>query len=325
MLFLFFLFAEKALAAGEGYELLAYIPTIPTKTQPTLVVYMKGLFTAAVGIAIVLAVIMIILGGIQYVLAAVPSSKEDGKKKIMGALQGLLLVLISAIFLNTINPALLRVGLNLSKTTFDAPSTPPGQNTPTKVYCKTILTIGNPVYTCFSTYSECKAQQSAVPFVDCDERWATKPITDGVPVEFMPPSYNPPPPSGTGTPQSDAVNRKILTDAGVTFNPVVAGRVVSVEGMRDTTVSAVVNLKTGCPSCDIKIASGTDGSHAVGTYSHANGYKVDLQQNAGTNAYIQSIATDTGRIRSTDGARLYQGSDGVEYWKENTIWDLVVK
>jgi hypothetical protein len=301
----FFLFAGNALALGEGYEYLAYIPTVQSKTHTSLVVYMKGLFTAAVGIAIVLAVIMIVLGGIQYVLAAIPSSKEEGKKKIMSALQGLLLVLISAILLNTLNPALLRVGLNLSKTVFDAGNAPPVSG---NQYCRTGVLNND----CYGTLAECEGPTGSY---QCIEK----------PNQNPPPSSNPPPPSGTGTPQSDAVNRKRLTDAGVTFNPVVAGRVVSVEGMRDTTVSAVVNLKTGCPSCDIRIASGTDGSHAAGTYSHANGYKVDLQQNAGTNAYIQSIATDTGRIRSTDGARLYQGSDGVEYWKENTIWDLVVK
>jgi len=112
-------------SSQKGYTLLADIPTVTVKENTPLPVYLRGLVVAAVGIAIVLAVIMIVMGGIQYVLAAIPSSKEEGKKRIMGALSGLLLVLLSYILLQAINPELLKVGLNLTQTVFDAPSAPP--------------------------------------------------------------------------------------------------------------------------------------------------------------------------------------------------------
>ena len=117
-------FLTPVVHAQKGYTLLADIPTVAVKENPTLPVYLRGLVVAIVGLAIVLAVIMIVMGGIQYVLAAIPSSKEDGKKRIIGALSGLLLILLSYILLQAINPELLKVGLNLTQTVFDAPNAP---------------------------------------------------------------------------------------------------------------------------------------------------------------------------------------------------------
>ncbi len=105
-------------AAGteSGYQLLAPIDTIKagdTSVGITLVDYMKGLFVAVIGFAIILAVVELVVGGIEYVAAAVPSAKEDAKKRIGGAVGGLLLILIAWILLQALNPKLLSVGLNL--------------------------------------------------------------------------------------------------------------------------------------------------------------------------------------------------------------------
>jgi len=97
---------------SQGYELLAPIPTV-TDTTPSFVDFLKGVFVAGVGLAIIGAVIMIILGAMGYILAAVPSAKADGKKKMTDAIFGLLILLISTIILITINPDLMRAGLNL--------------------------------------------------------------------------------------------------------------------------------------------------------------------------------------------------------------------
>jgi hypothetical protein len=102
------------LAQNEGYQLLAPIPTITNKT-PSFVEFLKGIFVAGVGLAIVGAVMMIIIGALGYVMAAVPSAKADGKKKMTDALFGLLIILVSTVILVTINPDLMRTGLNLAK------------------------------------------------------------------------------------------------------------------------------------------------------------------------------------------------------------------
>lgn len=100
---------------GTGYRLLAPIPAIGKTTGVTLVEYMKGVFVATIGLAIVLAVIELVIGGIEYVAAAVPSAKEDAKKRIGGAVGGLLLILLAWVLLQALNPKLLNVGLNLEK------------------------------------------------------------------------------------------------------------------------------------------------------------------------------------------------------------------
>jgi hypothetical protein len=115
-----FLFSASAWAQSteSGYQLLAPIDTIKASDATkgiTLVDYMKGLFVAAIGLAIVLAVVEIVIGGIGYVAAAVPSSKEEAKKRIGGAVGGLLLILLAYVLLQALNPKLLNVGLNLEK------------------------------------------------------------------------------------------------------------------------------------------------------------------------------------------------------------------
>ncbi len=118
--FALFFVSMYAHAAGteSGYTLLADIPTIVPKDASvgiTLVDYMKGLFVAVIGLAIVLAVVQLVIGGIEYVAAAAPSAKSDARNRIAGAIGGLLLILIAWILLQALNPKLLNVGLNLEK------------------------------------------------------------------------------------------------------------------------------------------------------------------------------------------------------------------
>jgi hypothetical protein len=72
-----------------------------------LSIYLNTMIALFIGICAVLAVIMIVLGGIQYATSELISSKEAGKERIRNALFGLLLALGSWLILNTINPDLL--------------------------------------------------------------------------------------------------------------------------------------------------------------------------------------------------------------------------
>lgn len=74
--------------------------------------YLNVLIKLFLGIAGVLAVVMIVWGGIQYMTSELASSKEEGKKSITNAILGLLLALGAWLILNTINPDLLNVCLN---------------------------------------------------------------------------------------------------------------------------------------------------------------------------------------------------------------------
>lgn len=76
--------------------------------------YLNNMFKLGIAIATGLAVIMIIIGGIQYVSTDAVGGKSEGKDRITSALWGLLLALAAYIILQTINPALLCTSLNIS-------------------------------------------------------------------------------------------------------------------------------------------------------------------------------------------------------------------
>ena len=61
-------------------------------------------FTIGIGIAALLAVIMITIGGFEYLTSDIPASKRDGKERITGAILGLFIILLSVVILNVINP-----------------------------------------------------------------------------------------------------------------------------------------------------------------------------------------------------------------------------
>lgn len=92
-------------------KLVTYDPTGgPDGKQNILGTYVNTMLRIFIGICAVLAMIMIILGGLEYMTSEVISSKEAGKEKITGAVLGLMLALGSWALLNTINPKLLDTG-----------------------------------------------------------------------------------------------------------------------------------------------------------------------------------------------------------------------
>ncbi len=97
----------KLITAQEAgdYELLAPLPIdgVSEGVVTSLPAYLSGLFGFAIGIAAVLAVVMIVLGGIQYMTDDAVSNKSEGKEKITAAVGGLILALASWLILNTIN------------------------------------------------------------------------------------------------------------------------------------------------------------------------------------------------------------------------------
>ncbi len=81
-------------------------------TQPNnLGAYLNLMLKLFIGICAVLAVIMIIMGGIEYMTSEIANTKEDGKNRITNAIFGLLLALGAYILLFTINPNLLNTEL----------------------------------------------------------------------------------------------------------------------------------------------------------------------------------------------------------------------
>ena len=124
------------------YNLLAPLPNIGAIFDPTsapgaqnnnLGIYLNMMITIFIGICAVLAVVMIVIGGMEYMTSELIASKEEGKDRILHAIFGLLLALGAWTILNQINPALLKTDLgSLQNVTVDVglgamastPSTP---------------------------------------------------------------------------------------------------------------------------------------------------------------------------------------------------------
>lgn len=88
------------------------IETDKTKVSCPFGNYLNIIIKLIIGIAAVLAMVMIVMGGIEYMTSEVVSGKEAGKETITHAILGLLLALGAYLILNTINPQLLSACLD---------------------------------------------------------------------------------------------------------------------------------------------------------------------------------------------------------------------
>lgn len=91
--------------------------------------YLNTMIRLFIGICAILAMIMIVIGGLEYMTSELISSKEHGRERITNAIFGLLLALGSYALLNTINPDLLIVEPKIPLATLmvlgdDVPQTP---------------------------------------------------------------------------------------------------------------------------------------------------------------------------------------------------------
>lgn len=111
--------ATQGIAYEREYKLLAPIPgLIPgnvVKDDFRLGDFINRLLKIILGLCVALSVIMIVIGGIQWMLTDSFISKNEGKERIKNALLGLGLALGSYILLSTINPNLLNLNFGLEK------------------------------------------------------------------------------------------------------------------------------------------------------------------------------------------------------------------
>ena len=96
---------------SSGFVPLWPIPGLIEKGNTDLTKFFNNLFNIGITIAGFLSVVMIAVGGIQYMSTDAVSNKTEGKDRITYALLGLLLVLFSWILLYTINPDILKFNL----------------------------------------------------------------------------------------------------------------------------------------------------------------------------------------------------------------------
>ncbi len=118
---------------AQDYQLLQPLPIGAGGTEARTITptqYISGMFMLIIGIAGVLAVIMIIVGGVKYMTTDAMGAKSDAKKTIQNAIFGLLLALGAWIILYSIGGDRL-TNFNISLGAIPAAGTPPpGQQDP---------------------------------------------------------------------------------------------------------------------------------------------------------------------------------------------------
>lgn len=104
-------FASSVFAADTAadYLLVEDLPFIKDTTN--LASYLSGMFKLGIGIAVTLAVIMLVVNGIKYMLSDVPMIKGNAKKDIQEIIFGLILAFGSWAILYTINPNIVKFDL----------------------------------------------------------------------------------------------------------------------------------------------------------------------------------------------------------------------
>ena len=100
--------------AAEGYQPLVSLPGVQTEREAItatetgdLSSYARNIFYLLLGITGVLAVVKIVIGGIEYMSSDIVGDKTEGKDIINQALYGLIIALAAWLILNSINPQLL--------------------------------------------------------------------------------------------------------------------------------------------------------------------------------------------------------------------------
>jgi len=102
--------------AADDYNMLAPIPQLTGGGNTVdLGTYIPNMIKLIIAIASGLAVIKIIIGGIQYMSTDAVSGKNSGRDSIQDALVGLLLAISAYTILYTVNPKLLNLDLNIDR------------------------------------------------------------------------------------------------------------------------------------------------------------------------------------------------------------------
>ncbi|HZE38255.1 MAG TPA: hypothetical protein VE172_05530 [Stackebrandtia sp.] len=119
---------------------------------------------------------------------------------------------------------------------------------------------------------------------------------------------------------TQAQAEKQFRDAGITWSSSGGctdrnnAHCTSFEQINSDTVKGAITLK-GASKCAINITGGTETGHASGTYSHWNGYKLDLQRTSCLTNYV------TGHYTSIGGSK-WKSPAGNIYYDENNHWDV---
>ncbi|MCW9054935.1 MAG: pilin [Candidatus Pacebacteria bacterium] len=120
---------KKIYVYGASLGLLILLPVLAYAQQETFIPltplpgvtssmsfgdFLNTVFRIGLAIAATLAVVMITIGGIEYMTSEAVYGKTEGKERITNAVLGLLLALLIWVILYTINPNLINFDINVT-------------------------------------------------------------------------------------------------------------------------------------------------------------------------------------------------------------------
>jgi len=245
----------------------------------------QNLLSLGVALAVFFAVLLFAYAGFLFVTnPANPHNIDSAKETIKNAIIGLVVVLGAWLIINTV-----LVGLGAGNI-----------NSITGVF-----STGNPCAETFSTVT---------PPGNAPTLTATNP---------------------SGVSGNEAGVRAQLSAAGVSVNkdpcPASAGTAcggtppscTDVGGMQSATISQVINIANSCSGCGVVVTGGNEPGHACGTFSHGNGYKVDIRPSSGLDSLLESMRSEGTRTGDGPGPA-YADSCGNQYVRESDHWDITV-
>ncbi|MFI6133835.1 hypothetical protein [Micromonospora sp. NPDC051141] len=94
----------------------------------------------------------------------------------------------------------------------------------------------------------------------------------------------------------------------------------SFEGVRQATIDGIITFKRAS-GCAVNVTAGTETGHAGGTYSHWNGYKLDIAKSSCVNNYIYNHYAYVGYI--SGWGYQYRAASGNLYTDEGDHWDIL--
>lgn len=101
--------------SGPTYTPLAVGPILGVEEGDSIspVEVMRNIYSISIGLGSILAVVMIVWGGMKYTVSEAVGSKQDAIDTIQGAVWGLVLLIGSYLILRTINADLVNISLDL--------------------------------------------------------------------------------------------------------------------------------------------------------------------------------------------------------------------
>ncbi len=107
------LFAGLTAFAQSEYHALQPIPGLSETAD--LSETLQGLFNIVIAVGVLLAVIMLAVGGLEYMGSDVVTKKETAKERMTSAILGLLILFGSIIFFIVINPSILNTDISFDE------------------------------------------------------------------------------------------------------------------------------------------------------------------------------------------------------------------